>query len=96
MTDEIMPEVEETIRHGKRGVRIANAYASEYGDAINYYDRDRYEAWQEDRTAENAEGLPYEVTKDDRRKDISWNEAETRLMLARLTEIVAGWDAKKR
>jgi hypothetical protein len=96
MADEIMPQVEETKRYGQRGVQITNAYASKYADAIGYYDRDRYEAWQEDRTAENAEGLPYEVTRDDRGKDISWSEAETRHLLARLTEIVAGWDAKKR
>lgn len=96
MADDIMPEVVDTSRYGRREVSITNAYASDYADAISYYDRKAYERWQENRTRENAAGLPHEITSDDRGKDVSWNEAETRHMLARLTEIVAVWDARKR
>lgn len=89
---EIMPDVQESGRYRERRVSVTNAYASKYADAIEYYDGDLYERWNEDRTDENAEGLPWEVTRDDRGKDLSWNEAKTRHLLARLTEIVGRWD----
>ena len=89
-----LPEVEETSRTSgpkDREVRLRNAYQTHYGN-IDWFDREKWETWNADRTDENKADLPYEITYDDCRRDLNLNEAETRHLAAELAKIVAKWD----
>jgi hypothetical protein len=91
-----LPEVEETSRTSAskhREVSLQNAYEGDHG-GISHYDQEQYCLWQEERTDENKAGLPWEITSDDKRAEIRWNEAETRHLAAELPKIVASWDER--
>lgn len=95
--DNLLPVVEETRYGGKRGVGFKNAYDAEHS-GISFYDPKAYEEWNEgDRSKESAKRLqlPYEITWDDRRSELNWNEAEARVVAAQLNAIIAEWDAKQ-
>jgi len=95
MPDPIMPIIEETgwIRR-QREVSIQNAYEADHG-GITYYDLEAYAHWNESRADEDKDGLPWEITSDDKRAEIRWSEAEFRHLIARGLEIIDRWNAKK-
>ena len=91
----ILPRVEETGRlRRSREASITNAYRTHY-DSLGYYDLDVYDAWDPSRKRKPPSGLPWEITRDDLRQDVTWTEAEARHIHARQTEIIATWDNKK-
>ena len=65
-----------------RQVRVTNLYKTHHG-FLHFYDPNAPESEQ-----------PYEIVKDDRRADLTYNEAETRSMLAQLLDIVGDWDVE--
>lgn len=88
-----LPVVEETRYGGRRGAAFQNTYESD-NSRVTFYDLEKHNRWNEDRTEENARDLPYEITRDDCRLDFSMNEEETRAAAAQLNAIIAEWDAK--
>jgi hypothetical protein len=87
----IPPRVEETGRLRRREVSITNAYRTHY-DSLDYYDRDAYDAWDPNRKEDPPIDLPWEITRDDLRQDVTWNEVQARQIHERLGEIITGWN----
>jgi hypothetical protein len=90
-----MPEiVESSGLYRKRQASLQNLYEADYG-SLEFYDREAWEKWSEKRTEENAKPLPWEITSDDRRADLSFSEAEFRHLIAEGQKIIDRWDGKK-
>jgi hypothetical protein len=93
MSDEIMPQVEDASRYRERRVRVTNAYRTHY-DSLGYYDLGAYDAWEPDRKEDPPSNLPWEITRDDRRQEVEWSEAEFRHLITEGQKIIAAWDSE--
>lgn len=75
----------------ERRLSIDNLYSSDYG-GVDFYDLEAWEKWNADRTEANKVGLPWEITSDDRRKELNLTEGDARSLHAQLGEYIGRWD----